>query len=405
MQAVIRITFWAVAVAVILGCGFGGFESVAIGQVIGSHPSSTLSLGQLILRENFDDNERSVIWRTHVEDPRNCTLVERNGRLELQTTASAAGAWAMYVSNAWRFDPQFDFAMKVDLQYTPLTYAKGWIGFGLTCDAERPRQQQIGVGIGASSMYSHFWFRTVDGICTDTSTAPRFKNSATIYLSYCAEADELYVGDGGYGVDNAWLSFPGLIKGQWNGKPLYIWLGGTSDGLSLTSGQAFLDNLMIENGDLLEASLRDVYRFWSPKTGRHFYTINSDEKERLLIDYPLVWKYEGAVFAAFCDDSDPLTRPVHRFWSDKLSTHFYTIDEQEKDKLIKEQQKIWTYEGVAFYVYPSGLQPQMTQPVYRFWSPVKGGHFYTTDEAEKEMLIAKYPRIWTYEGVAWYALR
>jgi len=403
MQTLIRITSWVVAVDVVWGSGVGGVVSGARGQVIGSLSSSTFSLGQLILRENFDDNEPSVIWRTYTEDPKNCTLVERNGRLELQTTSSAAGAWAMYVSNAWRFDPNFDFAMKVDLQYTPVTYAKGWVGFGLTCNAERPSEQQVGVGIGASHMYAPFWYRTVEGLCVDTSTAPRFKNRTTVYLSYCAEADELYIGDGGYGVDHAWITFPGLIKGQWSNKPLYVWLGGTSNGLSLTSGQAFLDNLMIETGELLEASLRDVYRFWSPVTGKHFYTINKDEKEKLLLEYPLIWKYEGVAFAAFLDDSDPMTRPVHRFWSDKFSTHFYTIDEQEKDRILKEQQKIWTYEGVAFYVYPSGLQPAMTRPIYRFWSPVKGGHFYTADEAEKEVLIRKYPKVWTYEGIAWHA--
>jgi hypothetical protein len=405
MQAVIRIVSLVVAAAVAVGGVSGGFGGVAGGQVIGAAQSPTLSLGQLILRENFDDNEKNVIWRTYAEDSANCTVTETNHRLEVRTTSSAAGAWAMYVANSWRFDPEADFSMKVDLQYTPLTYAKGLVGFGLTPDAEHPRRQQIGVGIGASSMHPHFWYKTVNGISSDTSTAPRFANSATMYLSYCASADELYVGDSGYGADHAWITFPGLIKGQWGGKPLYVWLGGSADGLSLTSGQAFLDNLLIENGDLLEASLRDVYRFWSPKTGKHFFTIDSNEKERLLIEYSLVWTYEGVAFAAFCDDSDPLTRPVYRFWSDKLSSHFYTMDEQERDKLIKEQAKTWVFEGVAFYVYPSGLQPAMTYPVYRFWSPVRGGHFYTADESEKENLIAKYSRVWTYEGIAWYALR
>jgi len=405
MQAVIRIFFMVVAASVVVGGMPGGFQGVAEGQVIGVSQSPSLSLGQLILRENFDDNERNGIWRTYADDPRNCSVTEINRRLELRASSSASGVWAMYVANSWRFDTNADFSLRVDLQYTPLTYARGWIGFGLTPDAEHPREQQIGVGIGASAMFRHYWYRVVEGISCDTSTAPRFGDSTTMYLSYCAETDELHVSDSGYGADHAWITFPGLVKGKWEGKPLYLWLGGTSEGLALASGQAHLDNLLVENGDLLEASLHDVYRFWSPKSGKHFYTIDVEEKEKLLIDFSQAWTYEGVAFAAFRDDSDPLTRPVYRFWSDKLSAHFFTIDEQERDRFVKEQSKTWTFEGVAFYVYPSGLQPAMTVPVYRFWSPVKGGYFYTADEAEKDKLIAKYPKIWSYEGIAWYALR
>jgi hypothetical protein len=402
MQAVSRNVSLVMVAAVGLSGGFGG---LAAGQVIGVTPTPTLSLGQLILRENFDDNEKNTIWRIYSEDSENCLLTEANQRLELHANSSSAGAWALYVSNSWRFDPNADFSMKVDMRYTPVTYAKGWIGFGLTPNAERPRQQQIGIGIGASDLYAHFWYKTINGISSDMTTAPRLADSATMYLSYCAETDELYVGDSGYGADHAWMTFPGLLKGQWGGKPLYVWLGGTADGLNLASGQAFLDNLLVENGDLLEASLRDVYRFWSLTTGQHFYTIDSDERERLLTNHSQVWAYEGVAFAAFCDNADSRTRPVYRFWSDKLSGHLYTMDAQEKDKLLREQSNAWVFEGVAFYAYPSGLQPTLACPVYRFWSPVKGSHFYTADEAEKENLIVKFSTVWTYEGIAWYALK
>ncbi|MEN6335543.1 MAG: hypothetical protein ABFE01_14935 [Phycisphaerales bacterium] len=405
MQAVIRIVSMVVAAVVIVGGVAGGFEGQDEGQVIGVNRTPTVALGQPVLRENFDDNERNGIWRTYAEDSANCTLEETNQRLELRTTSFAAGGSAMYVSNSLRFDPNADFSMKVDLEYIPVTYAKGWVGFGLTLDAENPRQQQIGIGIGASDLGAYFWYTTIDKISSDTTKAARSSNSATMYMSYNAQADELYVGGSGYGADHAWMMFPGLLKGEWGGKPLYVWLGGGADGLSLASGQAFLDNLLIENGQLLEASLRDVHRFWSPKTGKHFYTIDSNEKEWLLKQCSQVWTYEGVAFAAFCDNSDPLTRPVYRFWSDKFAGHFYTIDEQEKATLIKEQSKVWTFEGVAFYVYPSGLQPEMTCPVYRLWSTLNGDYLYTIDEAEKENAIAKRPKTWNYEGVAWYALR
>jgi len=42
-------------------------------------------------------------------------------------------------------------------------------------------------------------------------------------------------------------------------------------------------------------------------------------------------------------------------------------------------------------------------PVYRFWSPIYNGHFYTNSEAEKQNLIDNDDN-WTYEGIAWYAV-
>jgi len=405
MHAITRNLSLIVAAVVAVGGAAGGFGDVARGQAMGVAGSPTLSLGQLILRENFDDNERNAIWRLYTEDSANCSLVETNHRLELQAKPAATDAQALYVSNAWRFDPIADFAMKVDLQYTPVTYAKGWIAFGVTTNSEKPRGQQVGAGIGASNLYPHFWYRTADGLATDTGLAPLLGNRATMYMSYSAETDELHISDSGYGAENAWVTFPGLIKGQWGGKPLYIWLGGGAGGLSITSGQAILDDLLIESGAVLEASLSDVYRFWSPKTGKHFYTIDKTEKEKLLTECSAVWTYEGAVFAAFRDDSDPATRPVYRFWSDQLCGHLYMMDEQEKNRLINEQRDGWIFEGVAFYAYPSGLQPAWACPVYRFWCRSKSTHFYTATESEKDHLIVNYPKVWTYEGIAWYALR
>jgi hypothetical protein len=135
----------------------------------------------------------------------------------------------------------------------------------------------------------------------------------------------------------------------------------------------------------------------------HFYTISEAEKATLLSEYARVWTYEGVVYRAFSNSSDPEVKPVYRFWSDGLSGHFYTLDEGERDLLINTYSHVWTYEGVAFYAYPSGRQPVGARPVYRFWSPSKGAHFYTMSEAERNDLLTKYSRVWTDEGIAWYA--
>ena len=61
----------------------------------------------------------------------------------------------------------------------------------------------------------------------------------------------------------------------------------------------------------------------------------------------------------------------------------------------------WKYEGIAYYVYPEQVEGSV--PVFRFWSKAYRHHFYTTDEAEKDTLIATNPN-WKYETVAFWAL-
>ncbi len=146
-----------------------------------------------------------------------------------------------------------------------------------------------------------------------------------------------------------------------------------------------------------------VYRFWSPVHSRHFYTISEDERQSLVDNYPHVWTYEGIVYHALPEAGEPNSLPVYRFWSDSLSAHFYTISEAEKELLTQNPDSVWRLEGIAFYAYPEGAQPESTTAVYRFWSNTIGCHFYTASEAERDLLLNDPAQTWTYEGIAWYA--
>ena len=149
---------------------------------------------------------------------------------------------------------------------------------------------------------------------------------------------------------------------------------------------------------------KPVYRFWSPKTGEHFLTITESEKEKLINFYSRSWTYEGPVFYAF-DTEQPGAGPVYRFWSDKTRSHFYTMVETEKNKLVN-QPAVWTYEGIKFYAYPAGSgapQPAGTRPVYRFLGAKSGQHVFTIKESEIDKLLNQ-PTVWISEGTAWYAV-
>jgi len=146
-----------------------------------------------------------------------------------------------------------------------------------------------------------------------------------------------------------------------------------------------------------------VHRFWSASLGRHFYTSRESEKAKLISTYGRVWAYEDVAYQAYTVPFDGGLAPVYRFWSEALSGHFYTISERERDKLIRDYASVWAYEGIAFYAYPVGAQPPGAKPVYRFWSSRLSGHFFTVDAAERDKLISRFSDVWTYEKIAWYA--
>jgi hypothetical protein len=163
-----------------------------------------------------------------------------------------------------------------------------------------------------------------------------------------------------------------------------------------------------------------VYRFYSKKTGAHFYTTSEGERVKLKSpSWAVTWDDEGLAYHTYAQKRQntggtlPVVSPVYRFWSSKSGTHFYTISEGEKDKLMAwctvQQAKTvgisstWAYEGIAFYAHAAGQQPEGSKPVYRFWSTKLGQHFYTASEGEKNKVQQQMSDTWSYEGIAWYA--
>ncbi|MDM8544460.1 choice-of-anchor D domain-containing protein [Desulfococcaceae bacterium HSG9] len=153
-----------------------------------------------------------------------------------------------------------------------------------------------------------------------------------------------------------------------------------------------------------------VYRFYSSGLLKHLFTTDENEKEHLIANAADVWNYEGVAYYAYLqqqyNEASRLQRntlkAVHRFYSEDLQTHLFTLDENEKNHLIETASDVWRYEGPAFYV-PSGYQ-QDSRAVYRFYSEQLKVHFYTMDENEKDTIIATFPEdVWRYEGIAYYA--
>ena len=175
---------------------------------------------------------------------------------------------------------------------------------------------------------------------------------------------------------------------------------GTGDIWRMDSAQAYpsLSWQLID-----EETTVGVYRLWSPISQRHFYTIDEAEKDAFLQDANQAWEDQGVVFSAYDSDAEPNVVPVFRFYAPSLDTHFYTAGASERDKLVNDFADVWVYEQIAFYAFPEDAQLPDTAPVYRFWSDALRCHFYTIDEDEKDRLLNEQPDLWIEEGVAWYA--
>jgi hypothetical protein len=152
------------------------------------------------------------------------------------------------------------------------------------------------------------------------------------------------------------------------------------------------------------ATASPVYRFWKQSDNTHFYTIKESERLKLINNYSNVYTYEGVAYYAYVKDLPPAgTLSVYRFWKASDNTHFYTIDESERQKLVDNYSSTYTFEGVAYYAFMAGQQPTGTLPVYRFWKASDNTHFYTIDASERDKLIYQFSSVYTYENVVWYA--
>ncbi len=166
-------------------------------------------------------------------------------------------------------------------------------------------------------------------------------------------------------------------------------------------GSAVIDDIAI--GSRAPAGTEPVLRFFSPVLNCHFFTASESEALKLVNDFPDVWEFENVAFFALSDATVAGALPVYRFFSPVLGSHFYTIKESEKNKLINQFPDIWDFEGIAFFAFTADTRPAETVPVFRFLNIQSGCHFFTASESERNKLLNNFPDVWIPEGIAWYA--
>ncbi len=169
-----------------------------------------------------------------------------------------------------------------------------------------------------------------------------------------------------------------------------------------------------------------MHRLYNRKTGEHFYTDSTKERDDLIANGKGTWWYEGVAWYS----PKSSNRPVWRLYHEGMKAHHYTMNANEKDTLCglgkyKGMGKGWKLEKVGWYSAqdPSSLNPveqKYIVPVYRAYHPgwpMVSAHHYTTDKHEIEVICGgnfgssgfvndpSDPGTgWVYEGVAWYGV-
>jgi Repeat of unknown function (DUF5648) len=82
-----------------------------------------------------------------------------------------------------------------------------------------------------------------------------------------------------------------------------------------------------------DPSLSPVYRFFNKITGTHFFTISLVEKNYVIATWPEIFNYEGIAWHASAASGSGFV-PVYRFFNTKTGTHFYSTSSVERDQII-----------------------------------------------------------------------
>ena len=200
------------------------------------------------LLDDFNDSVRSANWRLRQDRPESASLAETGQRLEFKSDIDANGLEAAYVSNEWNFDSTKDFSLKVDFHHELITEQDSRVFIRLATSTER-NHISFEAGCEGDSPYWRYE-ETVDGNIVSFEQTTRGSNDGTLYISYDAGLDELYLSHTGYGSGNDWQTISGLLQGQWAGEPIYVYIGGGSDNVAVDPGEVYLDNFTVNSGVL-----------------------------------------------------------------------------------------------------------------------------------------------------------
>lgn len=209
---------------------------------------------QQVLADDFEDGQRDSRWLAFQPDPSSAWVTEKDGRLEVHTSVFADDVDAGYISNGWRLDPSNDFALRVDFRHAKRSTGDSWAMVALLPSFGAQITKILMFGAGCDMHSPYFFYEQVDGYQRFADSENRSLDEGTLFVSYDAATDELYLSHTGYGEANAWQTIGGLLKGtRWRGEPVYVAIAGGADGVALESDDVWLDNFVLNRGTVVQS--------------------------------------------------------------------------------------------------------------------------------------------------------
>jgi hypothetical protein len=204
-----------------------------------------------VLFDDFEDGKAGPLWMSYEPEPERVRLAEVHGRLEVEAVAQDQNVDAIYAADGWRLDTSEAFALRVDFHFAKRGTGNGRVMLGLVPSLDPAGMQWAEFEAGCFDIGPIYLYEVRDGAWVEEQVTGRSSESGTLYVSYHPGTDELYFSPTGYGKPNAWRTVSGLLKGRWARGPVYVILSGGSEGMALTSGDAWLDNFTISTGVIL----------------------------------------------------------------------------------------------------------------------------------------------------------
>jgi hypothetical protein len=208
--------------------------------------------------DNFDNNSMDPsLWHLYQVDI-NAWVSETNQRLELRSTGGGA---AIYYAKGWGLSATNDFSFKIDFHFfrpsSGPADTDASVQFCINNGFSNDVIIEAGCGsTGEGTAYHSFFYSSIENPIEGTEVPKgekeRNTDNGTLYISYDASEDVLYLSDIGYGSENAWVTIPGLVQGEWGNNALIPSFGGWSDGIVLNSGDAYLDNFVVDSGTIVQ---------------------------------------------------------------------------------------------------------------------------------------------------------
>lgn len=149
--------------------------------------------------------------------------------------------------------------------------------------------------------------------------------------------------------------------------------------------------LIVPAGAARATTHSSLYRLFSSRTGDHFFTASSAERDSAVRGE---YTSEGSPGYVETTAASGLV-PLYRLYSAARHEHFYTSDSTERDGAVKSG---FSSEGIAAYLAQSNQTD--TTALYRIFLKASTGlHFYTTSSDERNALVSRGE---AYEGISGY---